>query len=560
MLHPPPCYHGAVRERFNAILLAFSCIALAASAQTATGPAAELRRLADAGRLDDLRWPDFSDYRLHVRNFYDPAGYAPAWIRSSQATPQARALIAILQRADEKGLSAADYDGPRWTERLARLAAASDAERARFDAALTVCIMRYVSDLRIGKVNPKHFRFGLDIEQKKYDLPDFLRQRLVNAPDVNPALDGVEPPYPGYKRALATLLKYQALARQDDGQQLPIPAKAVDPGSAWPGVPRLARLLRLVGDLPPDAPEPETYSGALVDAVKRYQLRHGLPNDGRLGAQTVKSLNVPLSFRIRQLQLTLERWRWMPPGFPSPPIVINIPEFRLRAYNEEPGGPVALESNVIVGRAYRSMTPVFVDLMKYVVLRPYWNVTPSIQRAEIVPAIQKDREYISKKGFEVTTPAGQVVTDATISDDVLARLRAGSLAVRQKPGPSNSLGLVKLIFPNSYNVYLHSTPAQSLFSQSRRDFSHGCIRVEKAAELTAWALRNNPGWDLDRVRQSMNSGKDNQQVNLTKPIPILILYGTAIVDDQGQAHFFEDIYGLDAALEKVLAKGYPYPG
>jgi murein L,D-transpeptidase YcbB/YkuD len=198
--------------------------------------------------------------------------------------------------------------------------------------------------------------------------------------------------------------------------------------------------------------------------------------------------------------------------------------------------------------------------MEYVVLRPYWNVPPSIQRSEIVPAIRKDREYISKKGFEVTTQAGGLVAAGTIDDDVLTRLRSGTLAVRQKPGPTNALGLVKLIFPNANNVYLHSTPTPALFSHSRRDFSHGCIRVEKPAELTAWALRNNPGWDLDRIRKEMNSGKDNQQVNLSTPIPVLILYGTAVVDDQGQAHFFEDIYGLDAALEKVLAKGYPYPG
>jgi murein L,D-transpeptidase YcbB/YkuD len=141
---------------------------------------------------------------------------------------------------------------------------------------------------------------------------------------------------------------------------------------------------------------------------------------------------------------------------------------------------------------------------------------------------------------------------------VLEQLRSGKLAVRQKPGPANSLGLVKLIFPNQHNVYLHSTPAPELFSQARRDFSHGCIRVEKPAELTAWALRNNPGWDLERVRQEMKSGKDNQQVNLVKPIPVLILYGTAIVDEEGTVRFFDDIYGLDASLEKVLAKGYPY--
>lgn len=156
-------------------------------------------------------------------------------------------------------------------------------------------------------------------------------------------------------------------------------------------------------------------------------------------------------------------------------------------------------------------------------------------------------------------PQGSVVTSGTISDDLLEQLAGGKLQVRQKPGPSNALGLVKLIFPNEYNVYLHSTPSQQLFSQSRRDFSHGCIRVEKPAELAAWVLRDNPGWSLERVRAAMENGKDNVQVNLVSPVPVLIIYGTAVVDEQYVVHFFNDLYGYDAALEKLLARGYPYP-
>jgi murein L,D-transpeptidase YcbB/YkuD len=177
-----------------------------------------------------------------------------------------------------------------------------------------------------------------------------------------------------------------------------------------------------------------------------------------------------------------------------------------------------------------------------------------------VPAIRKDRDYIAKKNYEVVTPQGSIVTSGTISDDILQQLSAGKLMVRQKPGPTNALGLVKLMFPNEYNVYLHSTPSQQLFSQSRRDFSHGCIRVEKPAELAAWVLRDKPEWSLERVRAAMQTGKDNVQVNLTNPVPVLIIYGTAVVDQQNEVHFFDDIYGYDADLEKVLARGYPYPG
>jgi murein L,D-transpeptidase YcbB/YkuD len=267
---------------------------------------------------------------------------------------------------------------------------------------------------------------------------------------------------------------------------------------------------------------------------------------------------MPLSFRVEQLRLALERWRWVPYQFPRPPIVVNIPEFRLRTYNQD--GTIDLMMNVIVGKAYRHETPVFERAMKYVVFRPYWNVPPSILRSEIVPAIRKDRDYIAKKNYEVVTPQGSVVTSGTISDDILQQLSAGKLMVRQKPGPTNALGLVKLMFPNEYNVYLHSTPSQQLFSQSRRDFSHGCIRVEKPAELAAWVLRDKPEWSLEQVRAAMQTGKDNMQVNLTNPVPVLIIYGTAVVDQQNEVHFFDDIYGYDADLEKVLARGYPYPG
>jgi L,D-transpeptidase YcbB len=532
----------------------------AAPSQATEAPSA-LRAIVAAGKLADLRWPDFSDYRSILQSFYEPAGYQLAWVRNGQATPQAVAVIDALKTSDLKGLTPDDYDASRWGERLAQLPKASPEQQARFDAALSVCAMRYISDLHIGKINPQHFKFNLNVGPKKLDLAEFVRTRLVDADasTIPATIDGVEPPFAGYQRTKAALQHYLALEKQDDGEKLPVPAKTVAPGDTYAGLPRLTRLLRLLGDLPAEAavPDSNVYTGPLVDAVKHYQSRHGLEPDGKLGAGTIKQFNVPLSVRAKQLELTLERWRWVPHDFPSPPIVVNIPEFRLRAYGAD--GKPELAMNVIVGRALRTQTPVFERDMKYVVFRPYWNVPISIQRGEIVPAVTKNRNYIAQKNYEVTTPGGQVVTSGAISDEVLEQLRTGKLFVRQKPGPTNALGLVKLMFPNEYNVYLHSTPSPQLFSQTRRDFSHGCIRVEKPAELAAWALRNNPGWDLARVQAAMQTGKDNVQVNLTQPIPVLILYGTAVVEENGTAHFFDDIYGHDASLEKALAKGYPYP-
>ncbi|HTC35739.1 MAG TPA: L,D-transpeptidase family protein [Bryobacteraceae bacterium] len=553
-----------ISARWPLWLLIAGTLVNSASAQQngASDVSSQLRGIASAGQLPDLRWPNFVDYRAHVQNFYQPSDFTPAWVRNGQPTPQALAIINLLKQADTQGLDPEDYDGSRWADRLARLQNAHEAgPGVIFDAALTVCLMRYISDRHIGRINPEHFKFGLDVEEKKYDLPAFLRERLVNGPDVTAELAQIGPPFAGYNRTLQALQRYMQLAPQDDGEKLPDSKKPIAPGDSYDGIPRLTRLLRLLGDLPANAAIPadsKVYQGALVDGVKSFQNRHGLKPDGRLDEQTLKHLNTPVSQRVDQLRLTLERWRWLPDRFNEPRIVVNIPEFRLRAYDDS-GNP-ALSMDVIVGKAFHHKTPIFEKDMRFVVFRPYWNVPPSIQRSEIVPAIQKDRDYISKKGFEVVTPAGQVVTSGAITDEVLAQLRAGKLEVRQKPGTTNALGLVKLMFPNEYNVYLHSTPAPQLFSQTRRDFSHGCIRVEHPADLAAWVLRDKPDWNVQRAQTAMQTGKDNDQVNLTKPIPVLILYATAIVDPNGEVHFFDDVYGYDDELRQALVQGYPYPG
>ena len=530
-------------------------------AHISAGQQVDIQTLVTSGNLEEMRWPNFSDYRNSIQEFYGPTGFTPAWLQGSQPLPQALLLIELFRDAGKKGLDPEDYDGSRWEQRIGALqGSAGGAAVARFDVALTVCTMRYVSDLRIGRINPQHFQFGLDVEHKKYDLAQFLRDRILTTSNLQPVFDEVEPPFAGYRRTEQALARYIELARTDDGEKLPAVTKPIEPGQSYLGVPRLIRLLRLVGDLPAIANLPgdaQTYDSQLVEAVKHFQRRHGLDADGRVGSSTIKQMNVPMQDRVRQLQLTLERWRWLPVEFSAPPIVVNIPDFRLRALDEK--NNVVMNMRVVVGKAMRTQTPVFTREMTYVVLRPYWNVPPSILRGEIVPAIQRDRGYIARKNYEVTTQDGKVVTSGEISDEVLAQLRAGRLAVRQKPGPSNALGLVKLIFPNEHNVYLHSTPSQNAFSRSRRDFSHGCIRVEKPAELAAWVLRNNPDWTLEKVQQSMQSGKDDVTVNLVKRVPVFIVYGTALAYENGEVHFTDDIYGHDAKLAAALAKGYPYP-
>jgi len=519
----------------------------------------QLRSIVDSDRLADLQWPDFSDYGKWVKEFYESSSYGLAWTHAGKPTAQARELIAILDDAEEKGLDSREYDGGRWNGRIKSLdgaAVPNESTQVKFDVALTVSAMRYISDLHLGMVDPRILHRDFDPQVHKYDLAEFLHRQVILAASVKDALQEVEPLFPGYRRTLGALHKYLQLAKDEVPDPLPPVKKPVDPGQNYEALGKLAARLKFLGDLPATANLPQdsqAYQGEIVEAAKRFQERHGLETDGRLGQQTIDELNRPLSFRVRQLQLTLERWRWLPHSFQQPPVVVNIPEFLLRAYDKD-GNPMLIMP-VVVGKAMRTETPVMEQGMKYLVFWPYWNVPPSILRNEIVPKIAKDPEYLTKNNYEVATYSGQVVTDGVVSEDVLAQLRAGKLMVRQKPGPKNALGLIKFIFPNSNNVYLHSTPSQSLFGKSRRDFSHGCIRVENPAALAEWVLRNNPGWTRERIDAAFKAGKE-QQVNLTNPIPVLIVYGTAVVPESDTAEFFQDIYGFDKKLEKLIADTY----
>ena len=417
--------------------------------------------------------------------------------------------------------------------------------------------MRYISDLRIGRINPKHLKFDIDVRSKQYDLPEFVAQQVVRAGNVQSVLDQIQPPYAGYRRIENTLKQYLDLAAKGDGAKVPAGTKTIAPGDTYAGTAQLAERLQLIGDLPQGGSF-DSYGGALVEGVKHFQARHGLATDGKLDAATLRELNTPLSARVQQIDDALERWRWMPTEFQQPPVLVNIPEFRLRAYSAD--RQLALTMNVVVGKAAPTQTPVFTDDIKFIVFRPYWNVPPGILRRTVIPGIMKNSGYLAREKFEVTDSSGRLVSP---SDDLVAGLRSGKYFVRQKPGPTNALGLIKFMFPNTYSVYLHSTPSTELFSRSRRDFSSGCIRLEKPAELASFLLRNQldgqQPWTLALVQTAMDSGKDNRQVNLATKIPVLILYVTAVAEEDGTVHFFDDIYGHDQRLNALLAKGPPYP-
>src|SRR5262249_38062920 len=250
--------------------------------------------------------------------------------------------------------------------------------------------------------------------------------------------------------------------------------------------------------------------------------------------------------------------RWVPQDMQAPMILVNIPEFHLLAYDDSQHSSLSMK--VVVGRADEDhKTPVFADRMDYIIFRPYWKVPDSIILKEIIPALQKDAAYIAKHQYEMVDKQGTVKISDTVDADTIKKLTTGELDVRQQPGGVNALGLVKFVFPNSYDVYLHGTPERQLFGRSRRDFSHGCIRVEDPVALAQWVLHDSK-WTTDRIQKAMkDEKKDAFQVTLKNPIPVLIVSATEIARENGEVVFYDDVYPQDAIRQKALAREYPYP-
>jgi L,D-transpeptidase YcbB len=332
--------------------------------------------------------------------------------------------------------------------------------------------------------------------------------------------------------------------------------RAIHPGQLYADVETLRRELIAFGDMPPDAPaprEPGRYDRSIADGVRRFQVRHGLEPDGILGKSTIAALRVPLTWRVRQIELALERLRWLPHLVEERLIVLNIPMFRLWAWDMVPPGDTpAFGMDVIVGRALSTQTPVFAEEMREVVFRPYWNVPPSILRGEVLPKIERDPDYLRREDMEIVRGAGNDARRIELSPDAVAKLRQGTLRVRQRPGPKNALGLIKFVFPNDENVYMHDTPAQALFARSRRDFSHGCVRVADPVALAEWVLKDRPEWTRDRILAA-TTGPATIEVKLPRPIQVILFYTTAaVMPEDLTIRFAEDIYRHDARLDRAL--------
>ena len=478
------------------------------------------------------------------------AAEALQWFEAGRPTAQARQAVDVLALADEQGLDPRDYDAAALAQAL-QLAAPDAAEQARVDAALAGALQRYLADLQTGRIDPRrlHAKFDVPI-RPAMDAAAFLREALAQQ-RVAQALREAQPRLPMYDGLRQALARYRALAGHPawNVPLPPLPGCKVLAGQPSAGLAVLAQRLQALGDLPAGMPATERFEGELVTALQAFQQRHGLTPDGVLGAGTLQQLNVPPLARARQIELAMERLRWTP--FLQAPrmIAINVPEFVLRAYEVNDGQvTVRLTTRVVVGKAMGMRTPLMQEDMRFIEFSPYWNVPPSIARHETVPRLRRDPAYLAREGLEFVTPSGQVVT--TLADGQLDAVLHGGWRIRQRPGPGNALGGIKFVFPNNDNVYLHDTPSTQLFERERRDFSHGCIRVQAPLALARFVLQGQPDWTEERIREAMGTGVSST-LRLKHPVPVLIAYSTVIVTS-GTVFFYPDVYGHDRLLDQAL--------
>lgn len=509
-----------------------------------------IETIARAGRHPDLRRPRFSEHRDDLLAVYEPRGFTPSWLDEGRPTEAAAEATRVLGAAGMHGLVPNDYDAARLDAARRELASgriATAETLASFDTGITLGLLRHLLDLHLGRIDPRRLSFDYEIDPKHIDVAALLTAALRDG-DLAGRLVEAEPEFAQYRRLVDQLARYRALARELEIGPVVVP-RTLRPGEPAPGAEGLARWLAALGDLPAASRDVESvYDDALVEAVRRFQERHGLSPDGIIGPATARALAVPAEQRARQIELALERLRWLPTPVGRRAVFVNIPAFELFAVDAvgSDAGP-ALQMRVVVGKA-GTKTPAFAGALETVVFAPHWNVPRSIVVHEELPKLRRDPGRLAARRFEIVS--GDAVLPANAASvEALARGRA---RLRQRPGPGNALGRVKFLFPNSHSVYLHDTPSRELFARSRRDFSHGCIRIERPTELAEWVLREREDWPPERIGAAM-AGTRETFVRVEPPVAVVIAYATAVARRDGTISFYEDLYGHDAALERALA-------
>lgn len=489
-----------------------------------------------------------------VASAYREVEFSPFWTTLEGGSAHADSLLAILERAERDGLDPAAYPTSSLRQTLRQLenGSPSRARLAQAEIQMSEAFEAYAYDLGQGRADPSDALADWHLERTPLEIGPLL-VALSQGESPRGVLDRAAPPHEEYARLRDVLHEYQAVA-QRGGWPTVAPGSTITRGERSAAVVTLGRRLSLAGHAPASAGRDSLYDEEIASAIARFQERHNLTRDSVIGPNTLDQLNVSVEDRIQTVALNMERWRWMPDSLGARHIRVNVPEFRVRVFDND---QVAMQMEVIVGKTYKDRgTPLFSDQMSHVIFNPYWNIPHGIAVEEIIPKARENPAYLAENDYEIVETYGPGGDPLPVTRANIEAVADGSLRLRQDNGPGNSLGQVKYMFPNQFSIYLHDTPADHLFDRVERDFSHGCIRLEKPVEFGTYVFAYDEQWDRQRIQAAFD-GDEWERVELDRSIPVFILYWTARTTPDGDVQFFEDIYDFDAKVAAALDETQP---
>lgn len=497
-----------------------------------------LRKLRLSG--EGLQNPDL------VKKMYKSNSYSPFWFKYETALSQSTIFLLAINGAYKDGLDPNSYHPTvisEWIQSLARGIGAENADSlALFDILMTDAFVTYSTHQYAGAVYGDGMNVSREAHLKKISLKDSLNSAIANNRMV-PALLNFVNTTPPYLKLKQYLQFYRRISAKDGFANIPeFDADSVNRGEV---LSKLCAHLSLIGELP-SGYKATTYSPFVEVAVKHFQYSHGLDTSGRLTRETIAQLNIPLQERIRQIELNMERCRWLPREQKDVFVQVNIPGFFMEVKEQY---KTVLHMRAIVGKDF-TQTPLFYATMAHVVINPYWDVPQSIATKEILPILKRDPGYISRNHMELHSSSGGKINPYDVSWGNYSE-NYFPFKIRQIPGDWNALGRIKFLFPNPYNVYLHGTPNQELFEKPVRAFSHGCMRLEDPVRFATYLLKNQSPWNEDFIRSTIKKG-DETWIKLARQYPVFVTYATCWVDDDNILHFRNDVYGHDNRLAREL--------
>lgn len=524
---------------------------------------------------------------------YEERNYVPLWIENGGPSSQAYEMIEIIRNSDNEALDPDYYNISEIESILKRIEQDRNSgdsydalDLAELELLLSNSFLTYTHDLHYGRVRAEQINLELLSGERPVNLSKLL-VTAVKTDQVQETLEGLLPKYPMYAMLRISLKEYREIAAKGGWQPVAYGNK-FKKGARGQRVLALSKRLKVTGELDSSIPGSEVFDDSLDQAVRKYQQRNGLYVDGVVGISTIEALNVPVEERISQIELTMERWRLLPQYLGNRYILVNIANYHL--YGIENNNDT-INMRIVVGKPQWN-TPMFSEEMTHLIINPYWNIPPSIFKDDIAPKIMEDSQYMSKQNMDamgLKAPEKIVVEEAEVvevvenveatevtdgdntgetelseveiqnkkaQEEYISKVLSGKYRLRQNPGPGNPLGRIKFLFPNKHSVYLHDTPNRGFFKKAQRNFSHGCIRVEKPLELAEFVLSSNPSWTQNTIQSSINKMK-TKTVHLDESITVYVLYFTTWVDNEGTVNFHKDIYGLDKTLYNALRTTRP---